>query len=181
MDGTLATVTLFAANFAPRNWAYCAGQLIAIRQNTALFSLLGTTYGGDGQTTFALPNLCGRLAIGQGQGPSLSNYVLGEMTGTTNNTMTMAELPAHTHAATATIQQPVSINGNDSDSPENSFPAPSSVSIYTSVAGANQVAGAVTTSATSGVAGSSTPINNMQPTLGLNYIICMYGIFPSRG
>lgn len=181
MDGTLATVTLFAGSFSPRNWAYCAGQLIAIRQNTALFSLLGTTYGGDGQTTFALPNLCGRLVVGQGQGPGLSNYVLGESTGTQSNTLILPNLPMHTHTATATVQQPVSINGNDSESPENSFPAPSSVSIYTSVAGSGQVAGPIVATATSGVAGSNTPINNMQPTLGLNYIICMYGIFPARG
>jgi microcystin-dependent protein len=181
MDGTLATVTLFAGSFSPRNWAYCAGQLIAIRQNTALFSLLGNTYGGDGQTTFALPNLCGRLVVGQGQGPGLSNYVLGESTGTQANTLVLPNLPMHTHTATATVQQPVSINGNDSQSPENSFPAPSSVSIYTSVAGSGQVAGPIVATATSGIAGSNTPINNMQPTLGLNYIICMYGIFPARG
>ncbi len=181
MDGTLATVTLFAGNFSPRNWAYCAGQLIAIRQNTALFSLLGTVYGGDGQTTFALPNLCGRLVVGEGQGSGLSDYVLGESTGTETNTLNLGQLPGHVHPATATVQQPVSINGNDSESPEHAFPAPSSVSIYTSVAGSGQVAGPIVANAASGVSGNNTPINNMQPTLGLNYIICMYGIFPARG
>lgn len=180
MDGTLATVTLFAGSFSPRNWAYCAGQLIAIRQNTALFSLLGTTYGGDGQTTFALPNLCGRAVVGQGQGPGLSVYSLGEITGAPNNTLLLTNLPMHNHVATATIQQGVSINGNDSESPENGFPAPSSVSIYTSVAGAGQVGGNIPAAATTGIAGSNTPMNNMQPTLALNYIICMYGVFPAR-
>lgn len=181
MDGTLATVTLFAGNFVPRNWASCSGQLIAIRQNTALFSLLGVTYGGDGQTTFALPDLRGRVVVGNGQGPGLDAYVLGERIGTETNTMTIANLPMHNHPATATITQPISINGNDSQSPEASYPAAGSTTIYTSVAGTGQLSGAAAVTASSTVTGNNGAMNNMQPTLGMNYIICMYGVFPSRG
>lgn len=181
MDGTLATVTLFAGNFVPRNWASCSGQLIAIRQNTALFSLLGVTYGGDGKVTFGLPDLRGRAAIGQGQGPGLNIYELGEMTGTETNTLTLGQLPAHNHAGTATIAQPISLNGNDSESPQDAFPAATSVTIYTSVAASGQQSGAAAVTATAGPSGGNSPMNNMQPTLGLNYIICMYGVFPARG
>ncbi|PSK91422.1 phage tail protein [Taibaiella chishuiensis] len=181
MDGTLATVTLFAGNFVPRNWASCSGQLIAIRQNTALFSLLGTTYGGDGKTTFGLPDLRGRAVIGQGQGPGLSDYTLGEATGTETNTLNVGNLPAHNHAGTATITQPISLNGNDSQTPQDSFPAAASVTVYTSGPVAGQFSGAASVTATLMPAGGNSPMNNMQPTLGLGYIICMYGVFPARG
>src|SRR5689334_24076195 len=95
----LAEIVLFAGNFAPRGWAFCWGQILSIAQNTALFSLLGTTYGGNGQTTFALPNLASRFPIGAGQGPGLSNYTLGQLAGTESTTLTINNMPAHNHAA----------------------------------------------------------------------------------
>src|SRR5215212_259973 len=97
MEGTIAEIRLFAGNFAPRNWAFCAGQILPIAQNTALFSLLGTTYGGNGQTTFALPDLRGRVAVGAGQGPGLSNISLGQVAGETTHTLISQEIPAHNH------------------------------------------------------------------------------------
>src|SRR5512132_2194680 len=102
-DPFIAEIRLFAGNFAPRGWATCDGQLLSIAQNTALFSLLGTTYGGNGQTNFALPDLRGRAAIHQGQGPGLSQYVLGEVGGLENVTLITTQIPAHTHTATVTI------------------------------------------------------------------------------
>src|SRR4051812_28387187 len=101
MEADLAMVFMFAGNFAPRGFASCEGQILAISQNTALFSLLGTTYGGNGQTTFALPDLRGRSAIGQGQGPGLSPYVEGQTGGSETVTLTVNQLPPHTHNLTA--------------------------------------------------------------------------------
>lgn len=100
MEGYIAQIILFAGTFAPRGWAFCQGQILSISQNTALFSLLGTTYGGNGQTTFALPDLRGRAPIGTGQGPGLSSISLGQMAGTENVTLLITQLPAHTHTVT---------------------------------------------------------------------------------
>src|SRR3977135_1047673 len=100
MDAYIALILLFGGNFEPRNWAFCNGQIMSISQNTALFSLLGTTYGGNGQTTFALPDLRGRVPVGQGQGPGLSNYSLGQVAGAENLFLSIAQLPSHTHAIT---------------------------------------------------------------------------------
>ena len=99
MEAFLATIMGWAPNFAPRGWAFCGGQILPIAQNTALFSLLGTTYGGNGQTTFALPNLFSRLPIGAGQGPGLSSYDLGQVGGTESTTLTINNMPAHAHPA----------------------------------------------------------------------------------
>src|SRR6478672_10112699 len=93
----LAEIIMFAGNFAPRGWAFCQGQILSIAQNTALFSLLGTTYGGNGQTTFALPDLRGRVPVGTGQGPGLSNYDLGQVSGSESVTLTVSQMPAHNH------------------------------------------------------------------------------------
>src|SRR5687767_4324920 len=98
MDEFIGIVKIFAGNFAPRGWMFCQGQLLSIAQNTALFSILGTTYGGNGQTTFALPDLRGRVPVGVGQGPGLPSMSLGEMSGATSATMTIQNMPAHTHA-----------------------------------------------------------------------------------
>src|SRR5512140_216933 len=97
----IGEIVMFAGNFAPRSWALCNGQLLPIAQNTALFSILGTTYGGDGRTTFALPDLRGRVPVHPGQGPGLSNYVLGEMAGTENTTLLINNMPAHNHTLNA--------------------------------------------------------------------------------
>src|SRR5690606_34266597 len=101
MEQLLGQIIMVGFNFAPRGWAFCDGRLLPIAQNTALFSLLGTTYGGNGQTTFALPDLRGRCAVGMGQGPGLSQRVQGEMSGTENVTLIQTQMPAHTHTLMA--------------------------------------------------------------------------------
>ncbi|MCW2572782.1 MAG: Tail Collar domain protein [Frankiales bacterium] len=163
----IGEIVLFAGTFAPRNWAFCDGQIMSIQQNAALFSILGTTYGGNGQTTFALPDLRGRVPLGPRQGPGLSSYVLGEAGGEESHALTTSELPAHTHTA----QLPVSSAEETTNRAERGSPAKGGV--Y----GPPDVAGPGVTVAT---AGSNVPHNNLQPHLALNYIICLFGIFPSR-
>jgi len=185
MDEYLGIIKIFAGSFAPRGWAFCNGQLISIAQNSALFSLLGTTYGGDGIQTFALPDLRGRVPVHAGQGPGLSNYVLGERTGTENNTLTIANMPTHSHPVAATMS--VS-NENASQSA-----ATSGASIATpgvpegrdfnatfgfSTGAPNTPINGLNVNV--GLSGGSQPINNVQPCLAINYIICIQGIYPSR-
>src|SRR5687768_17205054 len=164
----IAEIVMFAGNFAPRGWAFCQGQILSIAQNTALFSLLGTTYGGNGQTTFALPDLRGRVPVGTGQGPGLPNVLLGEVSGTPTVTLLTTQLPAHSHMLRANAN-----NGNDS-LPANAYPAaaivPSdnnrSVSAYNSATdGTLMNAGVVNPT------GGGQPFSIMQPYLGMNYII----------
>jgi microcystin-dependent protein len=171
----LAEVIMFAGNFAPRGWAFCQGQILSIAQNTALFSLLGTTYGGNGQTTFALPDLRGRVPVGTGQGPGLPSVNLGEVSGEPTHTLINTEMPAHNHAAQASG---VSAGGN-SGSPGGGTWASSSNrdAIYSNTAPDSPMAGG---NIAVGIAGGSQPHNNMQPYLGINYIIAIAGIFPSR-
>lgn len=175
MDGTIGEIRLFAGNFAPRSWALCYGQLLSIAQNTALFSILGTTYGGNGQTTFALPDLRGRTAFGTGQGPGLSNRDLGEQAGTETVTLIASEMPAHNHMlsvadtpADKTVPAGNSIAGV-ADVTENAMP---SYKTATPDVALNP--------STISITGGNQPHQNMPPYLGLNYIICMEGIFPSR-
>lgn len=171
MEGYIAEVRLFAGNFAPRGWAFCQGQILSIAQNTALFSLLGTTYGGNGQTTFGLPDLRGRVAVGPGQGPGLPPINLGQVAGAPTHTLIITEIPAHNHTLNG-VTEP-----GDVASPAGAFLAgtggldPEYRASGTTVGMAPQ---------SIGVAGGSQPHNNMQPYLGLNYIICMEGIYPSR-
>ncbi len=172
----IAQVCLFGGNFAPQNWAYCAGQLMSIAENTALFSLVGTTYGGDGQNTFGLPDFRGRIPVGAGQSPGLSNIVIGERAGTQSITVTQNQMPAHMHAAVAVVN--VSSQAGNSGNPANAMVAVAPSPFYTS---ASQASGSFTgTVATIQPAGSSQPISNMMPFLGINFIIALYGIFPSR-
>src|SRR6218665_1589173 len=121
----LGNVSIFSGNFAPRAWMFCQGQLLAIAQYDALFALLGTTYGGDGQTTFALPDLRSRVAVHAGQGQGLSNYVLGEVGGTESTTLLSINLPVHTHSVVSlTLQQPASTATTSGvSSPQNAYPA----------------------------------------------------------
>lgn len=198
MEGYIASIMLFAGNFAPRNWAFCAGQLMPISQNTALFALLGTTYGGNGQTTFGLPDLRGRTPIGTGQGPGLQNIILGEMAGTNNVTLLSSNMPIHTHTASlsnlASTPQAATVTG-DAITPENNYlalspkigsgPNATQLKTYATPTAATgnikpMVGNAVSGTATNSTAGGSTPFSIMQPYLGMNYVICMYGIFPSR-
>ena len=160
-------------NFAPRGYASCMGQLLPIAQNTALFSLLGTTYGGNGQTTFALPDFRGRVPVGMGQGPGLTNVDLGEVGGSETVTLTSTQIPAHTHALKGVSE------AGDASLPTNAFPANSGALDKEYRAGTpatvvNMNAGAI------GMAGGNQPHNNQPPYLGINIYIALEGIFPSR-
>jgi microcystin-dependent protein len=168
-DPFIAEIILFGGNFAPRGWAFCSGQLLNIASNTALFSILGTTYGGDGRTTFALPDLRGRVPLHPGTGPGLTNRRQGEKSGVERHTLSDAEMPSHTHTAKA--QQ-----GNGStENPTGLLPArnPAGIPEYGATADADMSADAIA------AAGGSQSHNNMQPYLGVNYIIALVGVFPS--
>lgn len=171
----IGQVMLFAGNFAPRGWAFCQGQILSIAQNTALFSILGTTYGGNGQTTFALPDLRGRVAIGTGQGPGLPVINLGQMDGAPTHTLIITEMPAHNHTAQAQGNS----GSGDSSSPNGNTWATSTSrdNVYINAAPNGPMAA---NTVTVGIAGGSQPHNNMQPYLGMNYIIAIEGIYPSR-
>ncbi|HET6511541.1 MAG TPA: tail fiber protein [Candidatus Kapabacteria bacterium] len=159
-------------NFAPRSYATCDGQILSIAQNTALFSLLGTTFGGNGQTTFALPDLRGRVPIHMGQGPGLSSYSLGQVAGEENHTLILSEMPAHNHMVN--VQSAIA----NQRSPVNNFLAMESqnrTSTYNTASG-----GATLNAQSISAAGSSQPHNNIQPYLVINFCIALEGIFPSR-
>ncbi|MCB9537585.1 MAG: phage tail protein [Myxococcales bacterium] len=185
MEGTIGEIRLFAGNFAPRAWAFCNGQLLPIAQNQALFSILGTTYGGDGQTTFALPDLRGRAPIHAGQGPGLTDRRLGVRGGSESLTLTPQQLPSHTHAASATVTPPALGVEGDSASPAGAVPAKSGQGepdYHAGAAGGDAVTMApfeapVTVQNT----GGNQPFDKMPPFIAMNYIICLQGIFPSRG
>jgi microcystin-dependent protein len=172
MDPFIGQILLFAGNFAPRGWALCQGQLLPIAQNSALFSILGTTYGGDGRTTFALPDLRGRVPVSSGQGPGLSPYTLGENGGTEQVTLLSTQMPAHTHVLVAN-----NTAGTRAEPEGNVLAAESAgaTQIY-SDASATVTMNPVSISAT----GGSQPHSNLQPFLCLNYIIALEGIYPSR-
>jgi len=192
-EAFLGEIRMFGFNFAPRAWAMCNGQLLPISQNTALFSLLGTTYGGDGRSTFQLPELRGRAPIHQGQGPGLSSYPLGRRGGTETVTLTQNQMPSHTHVANAsdfTVTFPASTSEATTNTPgptvklgkaaaqERTDPSPN---IYTTGAADTELgqfpaSGTLTNDNT----GGSQAHENRMPYLVLNYCICLQGIFPSR-
>ncbi len=176
MEGTLAQISMFAGNFAPRFWAFCHGQILAIAQNTALFSLLGTTYGGNGQTTFALPDLRGRVPMGVGQGPGLSNVQLGEVQGSETSTLSVANMPAHNHGAT--VRFGASSLSPTSDQAAGNVPSNVGPDLYAAPGAANGALapGTLTIQNT----GSNTPFNLMQPVLVINFVICTSGVYPAR-
>jgi len=166
----LGSIMLFAGTFAPRGWAFCNGQLLPISQNSALFSIIGTLYGGDGRTTFALPDLRGRAPVGAGQGPGLSNYPIGQKTGSEQTVLTTANLPSHTHTLRA------SSSPGTSNAPGGNVPAVNRDGIlhYGASADADMNSAGVSNT------GGNQPINNVQPVLGMHYCIALQGIFPSR-
>ena len=168
----IGEIKIFAGNFAIRGFALCNGQLLSIAQNTALFSILGTTYGGNGQTTFGLPNLQGRFPMHWGNGAGLSPRVIGETGGTESVTLTAAQMPAHTHPFTP----PCSNGPGGFDSPVGRVPAISANAENFAAAPGNAAMAAGTT----GSAGSSQPVPNMPPFLCVTFIIALQGIFPSR-
>ena len=168
----IGEVRIFAGNFAPRGWAFCDGQILSIAQNSTLFSILGTTYGGDGRTTFALPDLRGRGAVHSGRGPGLNEVRLGQMQGTESNILLANQIPSHNHQVYGVAE-----TGNV-DSPAGSFPANTMrldpeysqtgilVQMNSAMVGVNQP--------------NSQPVENRQPSLALRYIIALQGIYPSR-
>jgi microcystin-dependent protein len=182
MEGMIGEIRMFAGNFAPKNWAFCQGQIIQIASNTALFSILGTTYGGNGTTTYALPNLASRVAIGAGTMSGGSTYFLGQAAGEPSVTLITTQMPAHTHTATGNYAPPA-INGQgDETNPGSAYLASATGGpfgdIYNSAS--NGVMGPSPITATVSPVGGNQPHDNQQPYLGMNYVICMYGIFPSR-
>ena len=180
MEGTMAEIRMFAGNFAPRAWMFCNGQLLSIASNTALFALLGTTYGGNGQTTFGIPDLRSRVSVGTGQGPGLSNKVLGEQAGVENTTLLANNLPPHTHGFSASASMACRTGAGNVDSPANNIPAGSASDENYAAPPGNAFMAPITVAGTTAVAGGSQPFSNVQPSLGMNYIICVEGIFPSR-
>jgi microcystin-dependent protein len=173
MDPFVAEIRIFPFNFAPKGWAFCGGQILPISQNTALFSLLGTTYGGDGKSNFALPNLGGAAPVHQGQGPGLSPRDLGEAGGTDTVTLLESEMPLHNHALNAAPNAALV-----------KLPAPSvglarsrSANAYQTNATQNLVA---MSDQAIPPAGGDQPHNNMQPYLTLNFCIALQGVFPPR-
>ncbi|WP_223827584.1 phage tail protein [Hymenobacter armeniacus] len=177
-DVFVGEIIMLACNFAPRGYAFCNGQVLSIAQNTALFSILGTTYGGNGQTTFALPNLQGHTPIGQGNGPGLTPRVLGEQIGSETATVLVSQLPPHTHVAQ------VSNAPATSSTPAGTVPAEATASNASGepVAVQNRAATANATGAAGAVggAGSGTPVSLQSPYLVLNYCIALQGTFPPR-
>jgi len=172
MDPFVAEIRIFPFNFAPKGWAWCNGQLLPISQNTALFSLLGTTYGGDGKSNFALPNLQGRAPMHQGQGPGLSLHDLGETGGSETVSLLESEIPAHNHALMA--QTTVATKSTPD---QNSIARVSGATPYLPPAGAATVSMADNAVAP---AGGDQPHNNMQPYLTFYFNIALQGVFPPR-
>jgi microcystin-dependent protein len=165
----LGMIIIVPYNFAPRGWAFCNGQILPIAQNTALFSLLGTTYGGNGQTTFALPDLRGRVPNSSGQGPGLSSYDLGQVGGTESTTLTVNQMPGHNHQVAA--------SGSDADSgkPSGRVLAVSSATNYITAPDGTLMNPTMITNT-----GGNQPFSILQPYLTLNFCIALEGIFPSR-
>lgn len=177
MDGVIGVVTCFAANYAPKNWATCDGQLLAINTNQALFSILGTTYGGDGRTNFALPDMRGRSAISAGPSSTGVNYPLGLKTGQEGVTLTAANLPPHNHDGN--IQLSVFADSNDASVQRatNTFPG-RAASSFSSTPNVSMLQPAYQATVNNGGGGQPWVVRN--PYQVVNYIICLFGIFPSR-
>lgn len=165
MEPFLGQIIMFGGNFAPRGWAFCDGQLLPISQNQSLFALLGTTYGGDGRTTFALPDLRGRAPIHAGNGPGLSDRRLGSRGGSETNTLIESQLPSHTHAI-GTKEE-----GN-TDDPSGAYVAGDGTNAFADSSDGNLLP--------TGATGGNQSVNNMQPFLAVSYIIALQGTFPSR-
>jgi microcystin-dependent protein len=177
MEGTLAEIRMFAGNFAPRGWQFCNGQLLPIAQWTAVFALVGTIYGGNGQTTFGLPDLRGRVAVGTGNGAGLSSVQLGEMSGFNTATLLISNLPAHNHQLTGNITPQAATDGALSTDANGRYMGPGS---FYSAAGDNVNMAPIPVNLPTTISGSSSPVSVMQPYLGMNFIFCVEGIFPSR-
>ena len=178
MDPFIGEIRAVGFSFAPRGWALCQGQLMPINQNTALFALLGTTYGGDGRTTFALPDLRSRLIVQPGQGPGLSNYSLGQVSGSETVTLNTNQMPAHTHTLSGVTVNANSAAGTVAAPAGNVLGSNTSVQHYAASPDAQMAAGSVSGITT--LAGSGTAHANTMPSLGLYYVIALQGVFPQR-
>jgi microcystin-dependent protein len=170
-DPFVAEIRIFPFNFAPKGWAFCNGQILPISQNTALFSLLGTTYGGDGKSNFALPNMQGNAPIHAGQGKGLSEYFLGQMDGVETVTLLQTEMPAHTHNVMANTAPA----DNNPPAPTFSIAQSTGTNAYSSSA-----SNAFMSNNTLSLMGGSLPHNNMMPYLTLYFNIALQGVFPAR-
>lgn len=181
MEVFIGTIIPFGFNFAPRGWVTCSGQLLPIAQYTAVFSLLGTVYGGNGQTNFGLPDLRGRSPLSFGQAPGLSNYDLGQSAGTENVSLLSSNLPSHALNVNvqlaSTASSPASIPTSTNSYLGASGGGQGSATIYSDAQGANPV---TLKGATATFAGSNIPVSIQSPYLALNFCICLEGIFPSR-
>ena len=200
MEPFIGQIIMFAGNFAPRDWAFCDGELLPISQNQSLYSILGTTYGGDGRTTFGLPDFRGRVPIGQGQGNGLTSRIMGEQIGIEDITLSTAQMPIHSHAAKTTISgssvtaklKASSAEGTTNVPLNNYLAKPSniglqSINMYDSSADIEMASdaieidlSAVTANTTTDDTGGNSAHNNIQPSLVMNYIICVNGVYPSR-
>ena len=167
----IAEVRIFAGNFAPRSWAFCNGQLLPISQNTALFSLIGTTYGGDGRSTTALPNMEGRAPMHPGRGPGLTSRRLGQRGGVTMVSLSEAQMPNHTHSLNGNAEE------NDRNAPANDRSWGDGEQMYHSATSSNLVNLADGVSVSNG---GSQAHNNLQPLIVENFIIALQGLYPSR-
>ncbi|QNH06052.1 phage tail protein [Pseudomonas sp. B11D7D] len=198
-DPFLGEIRMVGFNFAPRGWATCQGQIMAITQNSALFALLGTIYGGNGQSTFGLPNFSGRSPVGQGNGPGLTPVTIGEMAGSENITMTINQMPMHTHGATASaptgtaqVAIPAATTGTTQATPSTGTvlgpiaAAGRAGTLYctgaadSTLAPFNSTVNVQAPTVTVATAGGSQPVPLRNPYLGTNFIIALEGIFPSR-
>jgi microcystin-dependent protein len=199
-EAYIGSLVLFAGNFAPRGWAFCQGQLLPINQHQALFSILGTTYGGDGRTNFALPDLRGRVPVGTGHGQGLTNRTLGQASGTENVILTQNQMPLHTHTVgnmsiqitnPGFVDVPVNTEGGEGNStdPTNILSADGAAKSFTKSIANDKYSGkslpvkGLQVSGTGGTitpTGGNQPFSIVQPNLGLNYIICLHGIYPQR-
>jgi microcystin-dependent protein len=189
MEGYIGEIRMFASNFSPRNWAYCNGQLLSIAANQALFAILGVTYGGDGRTTFALPDMRSRSAVSPGSNPGTLNYILGTKVGSETTTLISTNLPQHTHSLTGTPTVAIAprCNTGAGDSPEagTQYPAvPTTITPPYTTATPDVPVASMPVPATLNIMGAnnggSRPLLHLSPYTVVNYIICMYGIFPSR-
>ncbi|MBE7373376.1 phage tail protein [Pseudomonas lopnurensis] len=191
-ESYMGVVAPFAGNFAPKNWLLCQGQLLSIPSNTALFALLGTTYGGNGVQTFALPNLGGRMALGAGDSTSGTHYTQGEVAGTENVSLLPSNMAAHTHTATATASVNLSASSSAAtlgvpaasstlaSANGNSGRDPVTVNLYAPAPGTTSIPATATLNPQLEVTGANQPVALTQPFLALSMCICIYGVFPSR-
>ncbi len=179
MDPFIGQIIMFGGNFAPRGWAFCNGQLLSISQNTALFSILGTTYGGDGRVSFALPEMRGRVPMHEGTGPGLTPRSLGQKAGQQESFLTVANMPSHNHTAATTTQIAASSEQGEEQNVNGQFIA-SHPDAFNEDPSGSVTLGGPTSTTTVGNNGQNQSFNNLPPYQAVNFIICLQGLFPSR-